>query len=65
MIADWDIDTSQGHRKGKGARGIMGLIFMLKELGVLLSLPGQPDQSWSFTNVRFLPNLCDLYLYIR
>ena len=45
MIADWDINALQGHRKGIGAQGIMEPILMLKGLGAPLSLPGQPDKS--------------------
>lgn len=40
MIANWDTDALQGHRKRIGAQAIMGLILMVEKPRASLSLLG-------------------------
>ncbi len=51
MIANRDIDATQGHRERIGARDVTGSILTLEEPGASLSLLEQPDQSLGFANV--------------
>ncbi len=56
MIADRDTNAPQGYREGIGAQGVTGPILTLEGPRAPLSLPGQPDQSLGFANVRRAQN---------
>lgn len=51
MITARNSDVLQGHREEIGVWGTTGLILMLEELGVPLSLLGQLDQSLGFADI--------------
>ena len=54
MIADWDTDALQGHKKEIGTQGVKELILTLERLKMPLSLPEQLNRSLGFANVRRL-----------
>ena len=51
MIADWDINTLQDHKKIIEVQSTIGLIFTFEGPRTPFNLLGQPDQNLGFANI--------------